>query len=95
MGEGGSCINQLWGGRSGEIELCVEEVKRISRNSPYEVSESENLNIDTCYVICRSGKMKIPDWVDIVKTGHHKELAPYDEDWYYTRAGRYSLMVGG
>jgi len=24
--------------------------------------------------------------VDTVKTGHFKELAPYDPDWYYVRA---------
>jgi ribosomal protein S19E (S16A) len=30
--------------------------------------------------------MKIPDWVDIVKSARFNELAPYDEDWYYTRA---------
>ena len=29
--------------------------------------------------------MAIPEWVDIVKTGIAKELAPYDEDWFYTR----------
>merc|ERR1712198_332068 len=34
----------------------------------------------------KSGKLKVPDWVDIVKTGRRKELSPYDEDWYYTRA---------
>lgn len=33
----------------------------------------------------RSGKLKVPDWIDICKTGIHKELAPYDADWYYTR----------
>ncbi|KAL0280550.1 UNVERIFIED_CONTAM: hypothetical protein PYX00_001811 [Menopon gallinae] len=33
----------------------------------------------------KSGKMKVPDWVDLVKTAKYKELAPYDEDWYYTR----------
>ncbi|GIY13327.1 40S ribosomal protein S19 [Caerostris darwini] len=33
----------------------------------------------------KSGKLKVPDWVDVVKTGMHKELAPYDEDWFYTR----------
>ena len=37
----------------------------------------------------RSGKLEVPTWVDIVKTGHYKELAPYDPDWYYTRAGVY------
>ncbi|KAJ9107457.1 hypothetical protein QFC21_000910 [Naganishia friedmannii] len=34
----------------------------------------------------RSGKLEIPNWVDTVKTGSFKELAPYDPDWYYVRA---------
>ena len=29
--------------------------------------------------------MKLPEWVDLVKTNVAKELAPYDEDWYLTR----------
>merc|ERR1712173_17353 len=33
----------------------------------------------------KSGKMKIPEWVDLIKTNVGKELAPYDEDWYYVR----------
>ncbi|KAJ9592061.1 hypothetical protein L9F63_001400, partial [Diploptera punctata] len=33
----------------------------------------------------KSGKLKVPDWVDIVKSAKFKELAPYDADWYYTR----------
>jgi small subunit ribosomal protein S19e len=46
----------------------------------------------------KSGKLKIPPWVDIVKTGRHKELAPYDPDWYYTRAAsvaRHIYLRGG
>ncbi|CAN7948264.1 unnamed protein product [Ixodes pacificus] len=35
----------------------------------------------------KSGKLKVPDWVDVVKTGIYKELAPCDEDWFYTRCG--------
>ena len=35
----------------------------------------------------RSGKLKVPEWVDTVKLAKHKELAPYDENWFYTRAG--------
>jgi small subunit ribosomal protein S19e len=27
--------------------------------------------------------------VDIVKTGTFKELAPYDPDWYFIRAGKW------
>ncbi|CAD6574034.1 MAG: 40S ribosomal protein S19 [Tremellales sp. Tagirdzhanova-0007] len=34
----------------------------------------------------RSGKLEIPTWVDTVKTGPQKELAPYDPDWFYVRA---------
>jgi len=34
----------------------------------------------------RSGRLEVPTWVDIVKTGHFKEQAPYDPDWFYTRA---------
>lgn len=33
----------------------------------------------------KSGKMKVPEWVDLVKTNVSKELAPYDEDWFYVR----------
>lgn len=35
----------------------------------------------------------MPTWVDIVKTGHYKELAPYDPDWFYTRAGMSKLSI--
>uniref|UniRef100_A0A672KVR4 Ribosomal protein S19 n=2 Tax=Sinocyclocheilus grahami TaxID=75366 RepID=A0A672KVR4_SINGR len=35
----------------------------------------------------KSGKLKVPDWVDIVKLAKHKELAPCDENWFYIRAG--------
>lgn len=35
----------------------------------------------------RTGKLEVPSWVDLVKTAPHKELAPYDADWFYVRAG--------
>ncbi len=41
----------------------------------------------------RSGKLEVPTWVDLVKTGHFKELAPYDPDWYYVRAGTPQVML--
>ncbi|XP_077986020.1 small ribosomal subunit protein eS19-like [Glandiceps talaboti] len=46
----------------------------------------------------KSGKLKAPEWVDIVKLGKFKELAPYDPDWYYTRAAslcRHLYFRGG
>lgn len=33
----------------------------------------------------RSGKLTVPSWVDTVKTGSFKELAPYNPDWFYVR----------
>lgn len=35
--------------------------------------------------------MELPEWTDIVKTAKFKELAPYDPDWYYVRAGEICL----
>ncbi|VDK45625.1 unnamed protein product [Anisakis simplex] len=33
----------------------------------------------------KSGKVKVPEWSDLVKLGINKELAPVDTDWYYLR----------
>ncbi|XKL64861.1 hypothetical protein PGB90_004947 [Kerria lacca] len=33
----------------------------------------------------KTGKIEIPEWVDLVKSAKFKELAPYDEDWFYIR----------
>ena len=32
-------------------------------------------------------QLKVPKWVDIVKTGIHRELPPADRDWFYIRCG--------
>ena len=40
-----------------------------------------------CCVLVRSGKVKVPEWTDVVKLGIYKELAPYSEDWFYIRTG--------
>ena len=37
-------------------------------------------------------QMELPEWTDIVKTARFKELAPYDPDWYYVRAGKFTLL---
>ena len=40
-----------------------------------------------CPTSLQNHQLQIPDWVDLVKTAKFKELAPYDKDWYYIRAG--------
>lgn len=34
-----------------------------------------------------SPQITLPEKIDLMKTAPHKELAPYDADWYFTRAG--------
>lgn len=40
-----------------------------------------------CLKCVSAMQIQLPSWVDIVKTAPHKELAPYDPDWYYIRSG--------
>ncbi|KAG7173458.1 40S ribosomal protein S19-like [Homarus americanus] len=44
-----------------------------------------SVSISDLSLYFRSGKVKVPDWADLVKTAKFKELAPYDDDWFYTR----------
>lgn len=46
-------------------------------------------------VLKNNDKFLVPKWVDTVKTGVHKELAPYDPDWYYIRAGKFFFRTCG
>lgn len=37
--------------------------------------------------------MEVPNWADVVKTATYKELAPYDADWFFTRAASVARKV--
>jgi len=39
------------------------------------------------------GKLNVPKWVNIVKTATHKELSPYDPDWFYVRVASVARQV--
>ena len=41
----------------------------------------------------KNDKFVLPKWADLVKTGVSKELAPYDPDWYFVRAGNYYYII--
>lgn len=42
---------------------------------------------------CLLPQVEVPTWSDLVKTGTYKELAPYDPDWYFVRAGEDSTLL--
>ncbi len=37
----------------------------------------------------KQGKIQLPELVDLMKTGIFKELAPYNDDWFYVRCGMF------
>ncbi|MDP2437923.1 MAG: 40S ribosomal protein S19 [archaeon] len=41
----------------------------------------------------KSGTLELPKWVDLVKTGPHRENAPIDPDWYYIRAASVARRI--
>merc|ERR1711957_887594 len=41
----------------------------------------------------KGNKIAIPEWGQYVKTACFKELAPYDNDWLYTRAASIAYQV--
>eukprot|EP00736_Rhodelphis_marinus_P014288 Rmarinus@m.5170 len=46
----------------------------------------------------RTGKVTVPEWANLVKTAHFKELAPYEPDWFYIRCAsvaRHIYLRGG
>jgi small subunit ribosomal protein S19e len=47
--------------------------------------DQQKFTIALAAFLKKSGKIKVPEWVDVVKTNVAKELAPYDEDWFYVR----------
>ena len=44
-------------------------------------------------VLKNNDKFRVPKWTDTVKTGVSKELAPYNPDWYFIRAGMLTHYV--
>jgi hypothetical protein len=47
-----------------------------------------------CRSLPQTPQLHLPTWVDFVKTAPHKQLAPYDEDWYFVRAGEEGAVRG-
>jgi len=41
----------------------------------------------------KSGKIELPAWHDLIKTGKAKELCPQDPDWYYLRAASIARKI--
>merc|ERR1712072_804031 len=68
--------------------------KRMSRRSVTVKDVPADAFIKACAdFLKRQPKFDVPKYHDIVKTGTFKELAPYDEDWFYTRAASVARKI--
>merc|ERR1712019_170014 len=73
---------------------CVFEQGKMTRQGVTlkDVSAADFIDAYAAH-LKRSGKVELPTWHNVVRTGHFKELAPYDEDWYYVRAASIARKV--
>ncbi|XVF77843.1 hypothetical protein PTKIN_Ptkin14bG0079600 [Pterospermum kingtungense] len=65
----------------------MEAARAVKDVSPHEFVKAYSAHLK------RSGKIELPTWTDIVKTGKLKELPPYDPDWYYVRAASMARKI--
>ena len=58
----------------------------VDRGSVKDVDQQQ-FTIAFAEFLKKTGKLEVPsgNWVDIVKLGIHKDMAPVDPDWFYTR----------
>ncbi|VDN31218.1 unnamed protein product [Cylicostephanus goldi] len=58
--------------------------KMVKATSIKDVDQHEAVK-QIAHFLKKSGKVKVPEWSDIVKLGANRQLAPVDPDWYYIR----------
>lgn len=68
------------------LNEAVEEAKKAPPRATTvkDVPSSDFVQTYSSY-LKRAGKVELPKTIDTMKTGPHKELAPLDQDWFYTR----------
>merc|ERR1712064_253904 len=66
--------------------LFDQNIETIMPSISVKYVDQQQFTVALAAFLKKSGKVKLPEWVDLVKTNVAKELAPYDEDWYYTRS---------
>uniref|UniRef100_A0A8C5QLS0 Small ribosomal subunit protein eS19 n=1 Tax=Leptobrachium leishanense TaxID=445787 RepID=A0A8C5QLS0_9ANUR len=76
---------------------CIKQREKMPGVTVKDVNQQEFVRALSAF-LKKSGKLKVPDWVDTVKFAKHKELAPYDENWFYIRVAstiRHLYLRGG
>lgn len=68
-------------------ETAASTARTVKDVNPHEFVKAYSAHLK------RSGKMELPEWVDIVKTARFKELPPTDPDWYYIRAASMARKI--
>ncbi|GMT01877.1 hypothetical protein PENTCL1PPCAC_24051, partial [Pristionchus entomophagus] len=59
--------------------------KMVRPTSVKDVDQDEVVK-RIAHFLKQTGKVKVPEWSDLVKLGVTKDMAPVNPDWYYIRA---------
>ena len=94
----GQLVTKMSKGNVADLSSSLNDPTRLCRSTYTPCSTSLPTHSAEAFIkaysshLKRSGKLEIPTWVDTVKTGAQKELAPYDPDWFYVRAGELRVL---
>ena len=73
---------------------CADKMPAIGQESGLQQSGITIKDVDSHEFVKRyavhlkkQGKISLPELVDLMKTSVSRELAPYNEDWFYVRCG--------
>lgn len=73
-----------------ECVVCLFQLCRlcpVTRLKPFSSGMVFLVCLSNCFPSAfRTGKMRVPDCMDLIKSARFKELAPYDADWFYIRS---------
>jgi len=73
----------------------IKIVTEISKQKSATLRDIPAIDFINTYALHlkKSGKVTVPKWADIVKTGRFKELAPYSPNWFYVRIASLARKV--
>jgi len=76
-----------WGGLGRRVAVGMASACTVKDVSAHDFVRAYAVHLK------RTGKMELPSYVDLIKTGPHKEMPPLDPDWYYMRAAAVARHV--
>lgn len=84
------CQQKIWVGLLAKTRTYIQTMSTLEiKKKAITLRDIPAKNFIDTYAqyLKKSGKVKIPKWIDFVKNGVTNELPPTNPDWYYIRLG--------